>query len=83
MFSLMILYKVFNIYDKYDILFKNYLQINTNIALSASLANERSPLAYYSNDAFCVQDVSGSSWTLSNPFTSSTETDSTMKVSCS
>ena len=75
--------QVLNIYDKYDILFKNYFQINTNIALSANLANERSPLAYYSNDAFCVQDVSGSSWTLSNPFTSSTETDSTMQVSCS
>jgi len=49
-------------------------------------ANERGinpPYAYYENNAFCVQSISGSSWKLINLFTNQYETDSTMTISCS
>ena len=59
------------------------LQINTNTALGADPANERSPIAYYDDNAFCVQDISGSSWNLINLSSGGTETDSTMQVTCS
>ena len=62
----------------------DYLQINLNTFLDANAANERNPWGYYDNNPFCIQDISGSSWVLLNPFTFQYETaDSTMQLSCS
>ena len=60
-----------------------FFQINTNTALGADPANERSPIAYYDDNEFCVQDISGSSWNLINLSSGGAETDSTMQVTCS
>ena len=61
----------------------DYLQINTNTAIDADHAAERTPIAYYENNGFCIQDVFGSSWVLANFFTNQFETDLNMQVKCS
>ena len=59
------------------------LQINFNTALSLNPANERNPYANYDSNAWCVSDISGSSWRLANLAAGAYEEDSTMTMTCS
>ena len=58
------------------------LQINTNYALSTNPNASTTPFPYFDSNAFCLDDISGSSWSLANLFSSTYETDSTMTVTC-
>ena len=57
-------------------------QINTNYALSINPNASTTPFAYFNSNVFCLEHISGSSWSLANLFSSTYETDSTMTVAC-
>ena len=58
------------------------LQMNLNTNLN-NPANERIPYANYDSNAWCVSDISGSSWRLANLEANAYEEDSTMTITCS
>ena len=58
------------------------IKLQMQSTASIGTPNERSPLGYYDDDAFCAQSISGSNWVLANIFTGQYETDSTMTITC-